>query len=62
MNSTIKPAYFGELQDAIELYAEEMAVLRRIKETTKDDDVRDAITGIIQDELTIMSSYRKELL
>jgi len=58
----IKPAYLWELQESIELYVEEMATLRRIKETTKDDDLRDAITGIIQDELTIMSSYRKELL
>jgi hypothetical protein len=58
---TIHQAYLSELQDTIEFYVSEMATLRRIKETSTDQDVRDEITGIIQDELTTISHYRREL-
>lgn len=59
---TIWDAYLAELRDTIEFYASEMATLRRIKEITQDQDVNDAITGIIQTELTIINYYRRELL
>ena len=59
---TVRQNYMGELHDAINFYVSEMAALRRIKETTQDDDIRDAITGIIMDELTIIEGYRRELL
>ena len=58
---TIRVAYLLELQDTINFYVAEMATLRRIKETTLDENVKDVITGIIQDELTIIEGYRREL-
>lgn len=58
----IREVYLDELRQAIELYAEEMAVLRRIKETSKDQEIKDEITGIIQDEITLITHYRRELL
>lgn len=58
---TIKDAYHAELRDTIEFYVSEMATLRRIKESTAAEEVKDEITGIIQDELTIIESYRREL-
>jgi hypothetical protein len=60
--STIHEAYLAELRDVIEFYALEMATLRRIKETSPDEEIRDEITGIIMDELTIIGQYRRELL
>ena len=58
----IHEVYLDELRQAIELYSEEVATLRRIKEITHDQEIKDAITGIIQDELTLINSYRRELL
>jgi len=58
---TIRAAYLGELRDAIEFYVSEMATLRRIKEITMDQEIRDQITGIIQMELTIIDAYRREM-
>ena len=59
---TIKTAYLAELQDTINFYVAEMSTFRRIKEMTHDEDVKDEITGIIQEELTIIEHYRRELL
>lgn len=54
--------YKSELLDTIQYYASELATWRRLKENTQDQDIKDAITGIIQDELTIIEHYRRELL
>ena len=59
---TIREAYHAELLDTIQFYVSEMATLRRIKETTTDQDVKDEITGIIMDELTLINRYREELV
>jgi len=55
-------AYQAELEDTINFYVSDIARLRRIKETTVDDRIKELVTGIIQDEITIMDHYRKELL
>lgn len=59
---TIMQAYQAELRDTIEFYVSDIARLRRIKETAVDNKIKELVTGIIQDEITIMYYYRKELL
>ena len=59
---TIREAYHAELRDTIEMYVSEMDTLRRIKETIQDQEIKDAITGIIMDEITLINRYRGELL
>jgi hypothetical protein len=59
---TIREAYQTELLESIEFYVSEMATMRRTKEITTEQNIRDAITGIIMDELTLINRYREELL
>jgi len=59
---TIREAYKAEMLDSIKFYINEMATLRRIKEHSRDQDIKDEITGIIMDEITIINHYREELL
>ncbi len=59
---TLEEIEADEFKDTIALYVSEIAVLRRIREQSRDLEINEAITGIIQDELTIMHHYRRELL
>jgi hypothetical protein len=59
---TIREAYLAELIDTIEFYVLEMGVFSRIKEASQDQEIKNALAGLIMDELTIIDRYREELL
>jgi hypothetical protein len=56
-----KDIYLDDLQEDIKFLTKEIGILRRLKESSPDQDVKDTISGIIQDELTLINAYRREL-
>jgi hypothetical protein len=59
---SLKSIYLQDIQEDLTEFSQEIGLFRRLKESSPDQEVKDAITGIIQDEIHIIHHYRKELL